>query len=78
MYLQKYLLINAVGIKVGGIVLYGIDVPYNSSVCGEEGNNVDVSGTVVWRKIESLIDMCRAADRIILLEHVFRSNRKRC
>lgn len=42
------------------------------------GDNDDVAGTVVWRKVESPIDMCRAADRITLLEHVFRNSRKGC
>lgn len=42
------------------------------------GDNDGVGGTVVWRKVESLIGMCRAADIIVLLEHVFRNNRKRC
>lgn len=31
------------------------------------GDNDDVAGSVVWRKVKSLIDMCRAADRIMFL-----------
>lgn len=31
------------------------------------GDNDDVAGIIVWRKMESLIDTCRTADRIVLL-----------
>lgn len=55
---------NAFGVKVGKTVLCGIEVYV------ERRGSDDVAGVIVWRKVETLIDMCRAADRITLLGRV--------
>ena len=59
-------MINAVEVEVDGIVLCGINVPHNWFMW-RGGDNDVVGRTVVGRKVESLIDMSRAADESCFL-----------